>query len=139
MNFCDLIESFREELPRFNAHDYPLSFTRFEESASPLFDALAHPVEEARSLEEECERRSAALPRKAQKEALQQVKMVLTLYLVPAALRRGRNAAAFAQELNRVWNARFPRNSFRLGSYEDIMRGFDATFLGIPLKNYSRR
>ena len=139
MNFCDLIESFREELPRFNAHDYPLSFTRFEESASPLFDAITQPAEEALRLEEECERRCAALSRRAQKETLQQLKMVLTLYLVPAALRRGGNAAAFAQELNRVWNARFPRNSFRLGSYEDIMRGFDATFLGIPLKNYSRR
>lgn len=139
MDFCELIESYRKELPRFNARDYPLSFSRFEESAKPLFDALESPAKEARNLEEACERRGAALPRKAQKEALHQVKMVLTLFLAPAALRRGGNAMAFAQELNRVWNARFPRNSFRLGSYEDIMRGFEASILGIPLKNYERR
>ena len=139
MDFLDLINHYREELPRFNAHDYPLSFARFEENAAPLFDKLQNPEEEARLLLDALTHRCAELPRRAQKERLHQVKMVLVLYLVPAALRRGGNAAAFAQELNRVWNARFPRNSFRLGSYEDIMRGFDATFLGIPLKNYSRR
>ena len=65
--------------------------------------------------------------------------MVLTLYLCPAAGRLGGNAPEFAENLNRIWNEKHPRDPFRLGSYESIVRGFEASIFGIPLKNFRRR
>ena len=139
MDFCELIESYREELPHFNAHDYPVSFCRFKEQAAPLFDALETPEMEASLLVDELVKRCDHLSRRVKKEVLHQDKLVLSLYFSPAADRHGGTAMVFAAEVNRLWNASFPRNRFLLGRYEDIMRGFEASILGIPLKNYERR
>lgn len=139
MDIFDLIEAFREELSRFNAQDYPLSFQRFEESAVSFFDALKEPEREAGELVEGLVQRCAALSRRDQKETLRQDKMLLSLYLAPTAERRGEIASDYVRQVNRIWNARFPRNTFRISSYDAIMQGFEASILGIPLKNYERR
>lgn len=139
MYFADLIESFREELSHFNAHGYPLSFERFEEQASPFFEALEAPEEEARLLIDELSVRCDSLPRRAKKEVLHQEKLVLALFFSPAAERRGGTAMFFAAEVNRLWNAKYPRYTFLLGRYDTIIQGFEASILGIPLKNYKRR
>lgn len=138
MSFVDLLESFREELVHFNAQAYPFSFKRFEDSASPFFESLSNPAMEACALIDEMERRCNSLSRKEKREALYQDKMVLTLYVAPASERRKGAALSFAEELCRQWNARFPKNTFKLGRYEDIMHGFEGSIFGLPLSLFHR-
>ena len=139
MDYCDLIDLYRAELPNFNAHDYPISFQRFEESISPLFDALTDPDAEARAFVESLAQRRGAMLKRDLKERLNQEKLVLALYLAPAADRRGGAALSFAAAVNKIWNNNYPRNTFLLGSYDVIMRGFDARIFGLPVPGYKRR
>ncbi len=139
MDFPELIASCREELPRFNAAEYPPSFARFESAAAALFASVTDPFSSARDLVSALEEDCRPLSRKEQKERLQQDKLVLTLYLCPAAVRLGGKAPEFAENLNRIWNEKHPGDPFRLGSYENIVHGFEASIFGIPLKNFRRR
>ena len=139
MDFYKLIDSFRPELAHFTAHDYPPSFQRFEVAAAPLFDVLADPEAEAGALMAALEATLSSLSRREQKQLLTQIKMVLVLYLCPAADRRGGSAMDYIRAVHALWSAQYPRYPFTPGSFDDIMQGFEATFLGIPLKNFTRR
>lgn len=141
MTFAQQISAAREYLSRFDYDNYPLCFQTFEADCAPLFDALADadPEQAAQALLRDLEERRAALPRREQKSAAEEEKRVLALFLSPAALRHGEAASAFAEALCRLWNARYPRNTFLTGSYETLMKGFDSNLLGLPLRKSRRR
>ena len=128
MDLIELIDRAQEALAQFNAAEYADAFIRFEKDSAPLFDALADPASEAQALLDRLEIRRQALEKRA-----------LALYLSPAAERRGGGAVLFSEHLNRLWNERYPKSSYKPGNFDTIMSGFDASFLGIPLKNYVRR
>ena len=135
MTFADLIAATRPSLAVFDYDHYPASFSAFEEQAAPLWAAAeAAPEEAAAALISALEERRLALPRREQRSAAQEEKQVLALFLSPAALRRGEGGRLFARELQRQWVARYPRNPYSLGSYESLMKGFDANLLGLPLR-----
>ena len=50
------------------------------------------------------------------------------------ALRASEAAGAFAETMREKWNTRFPRNTFLPGRFEEILKGFDANLLGLPLR-----
>lgn len=57
--------------------------------------------------------------------------MLMLQYTVPAALEMGQEA--FARELSRVWGERHPGCAFRVGTYEELYKGFNNTVLGFKL------
>lgn len=136
MHFTALIRSSREYLSCFDYDHYPECFQRFEDACAPLFAQLSESMlsDEAAAVIDALEADRAALSRRQQKDAAFLDKQVLALFLSPAAARFGGEAEAFARELCRQWNDRYPRNTYLPGYYDDIMKGFDATLLGIPLR-----
>lgn len=141
MDFAALIEEARADLSAFDAARYPDRFAAFEARAGACFEALAgrDAKTEAQALLDALEARRAALPRREQKQALTEQKRVLALFLSPAARRYGGEAEAFIRCLAEQWNARCPREPFTPGDYDAIMQGFEASFLGIPLRGFKRR
>jgi hypothetical protein len=140
MELTDLILTARADLSRFDYDNYPLCFARFRRAAAPLLTALGRaPEESAAALLDELAQRREALPRRARAETARQDKQVLALFLTPAARQCGPEAMAFAAALRDLWNRTYPRNPYAAGTYESIMKGFDAHLLGLPLRKSRRR
>lgn len=60
------------------------------------------------------------------------LRIFLCVYLCPAAASAGtESAAAFAEAVRRLWNEKYPRASFELGSFEDIASGFRTKPFGL--------
>ena len=140
MDFADLIVASRAYLDRFNYDEYPVCFAEFSAAAEPLFGALSA-LESARSADrllDKLDRLHDALPARERKKAANQDKQVLALFLSPAAIRKGGEAAEFAQLLCERWNTRHPHDRYYLGEYETILKGFDANLLGLPLRKSKR-
>ena len=136
MDFVELISSAQAYLDRFDYDHYPDCFAEFEENLDQWFaehEALDAAKETERILER-FEARWAELPRMARREAAYRDKQVLALFFSPAAARLSEEAGAFAETLREKWNARFPRNTFLPGRFEEILKGFDANLLGLPLR-----
>ena len=136
MEICSLILAYLPRLAEFSYSGYPPAFSSFEREAAPFFASLheAEAEQSAARLIEELEAGRSSLSRREGKARAALEKRVLALFLAPAALRFGGPAASFAEELSRLWNARYPRNRFYPGDYETIMKGFDANLLGLPLR-----
>ena len=136
LDLAGLITDARIFLERFDYDDYPADLTAFEEKARPFFEALAgrDPEEAALELIDALKEGHAGLKKRKAAEAARQEKSVLALYLGPAARRFGKDALPFMEALQQKWNALYPRNSFIPGDYDAIMKGFDATLLGIKLR-----
>lgn len=141
MTFFELIENARAYLAVFDYDNYPVCFQRFEGDAKPLFDGLGE--ENSRSLAaalvEELAQRQAALSWGAKRRLADEHKRVLSLFLTPAAQRHSKGALAFAEQVRTLWGERYPRNGYLLGTYEQIMKGFDANLLGLPLRKSKKR
>ena len=136
MELCDLLLSYLPSLELFSYSGYPPAFASFEQEAASFFASLKpeQTEQQAQALIQELENRRSLLGRNEAKKRAEQEKKVLALFLAPAAKRQGETASLFAEELSRLWNARYPRNRFYTGSYETIMKGFDANLLGLPLR-----
>ena len=136
MELRDLIFSFIPRLSSFSYSGYPPAFEAFEQEAAPFFAAITpeNAEEQARDLIAGLEALRSTLGRREAKMRAENEKQVLALFLTPAALRRGGNAAVFSEALNRLWNEQYPRNCYYPGTFETIMKGFDANLLGLPLR-----
>lgn len=136
MDFVTMIASAQAYLDQFDYDHYPDCFAAFEEDCAKWFaehGALAAESETERILEQ-FEARWAQLPRRERREAAYRDKQVLALFYSPAAARISEEAGAFSETLREKWNARFPRNTFLPGRFEEILKGFDANLLGLPLR-----
>lgn len=136
MELCDLILETLPALASFSYSGYPPTFAAFEREVTPFFDSLREHEAESRAaaLITELEKTRSSLGRREAKERAGKEKQVLALFLAPAAQRYGEAAQSFAEALSRLWNARYPRNRFYPGSFETILKGFDANLLGLPLR-----
>ena len=136
MDFVAMIASAQAYLDRFDYDHYPDCFAVFEENLDQWF--AEHGALDAESETEQIlkqfEERWAQLPRRERREAAYRDKQVLALFFSPAAVRTSEAAGAFAETLREKWNARFPRNTFLPGRFEEILKGFDANLLGLPLR-----
>ena len=141
MDLAELITSSRAALSRFDYDHYTSFFQAFEGECVPFFETLKSVGTEqaAGRLMDELEERRSCLSSRERKRAEEEEKQVLALFLSPCAVRRGGLAAAFAEAMNREWNERYPRNTYRIGSYEKILKGFDANLLGMPLRKSKKR
>ena len=141
MDFVTLIASAHPFLERFDYDHYLDCFAAFEASCAKWFAEHGVPASEGETerILEQFEARWAALPRRARREAAYRDKQVLALFFSPAAARHSEGAGAFSEALREKWNARFPRNTFLSGRFEEILKGFDANLLGLPLRKSKRR
>ena len=140
MDLAELITESRPYLKCFDYDHYPDNFKIFEERFCSIYSELAQqdPIETASGLIASLESGRALLPRRAGRTAAEEEKSVLALFLAPAAIRMGGSAPDFANALCSQWNEHYPKNIFRVGDYETIMKGFDSTLLGIPLRKSSK-
>ena len=141
MTFAELISSARPYLEAFDYDHYPDCFQRFEADAKPLFDAITDETIDATAvaLVADLAKLRSTLPRRTQRDAAFDQKQVLSLFLSPAAVRHSEQAKAFAEQLRDLWCQEQPRNSYLVGTYEKILKGFDANLLGLPLRKSKRR
>lgn len=141
MTFAELIDNACAYLGMFDYDQYPACFQQFERDIQPLFDAVTE--ENSRDLAEtliaELAERRTSLPRRAQKDAAFEQKQVLGLFLSPAAQRHSEAAQVFSEQLRALWCAAYPRNTYLAGTYEQLMKGFDANLLGLPLRKSKKR
>ena len=136
MDFIDLIASAHPYLDLFDYDHYPDCFAEFEKNLTEWFDRREGAAEEctAENILDRFEQRWAQLPRRARKEAAFRDKQVLALFFSPAAERLSDDRKAFAADFREQWNARFPNNTLLSGRFEEILKGFDANLLGLPLR-----
>lgn len=141
MTFAELISSARPYLETFDYDHYPDCFQRFEADIKPLFDALTEENGQAlaAAVVADLAALRAPLPRRAQRNALFEQKQVLCLFLSPAAQRHSEQAKAFADQLRALWCQQYPRYTYLIGTYEQLMKGFDANLLGLPLRKTKKR
>ena len=141
MTFAELISSARPYLETFDYDHYPDCFQRFEADSKSLFDALTGENGQAlaATVVSDLAALRAPMPRRAQRDALFEQKQVLCLFLSPAAQRHSEQAKAFADQLRTLWCQQYPRNTYLIGTYEQLMKGFDANLLGLPLRKSKKR
>lgn len=136
MSFVELVSSAHPYLDVFDYDHYPLNFAEFEDRCSEWF-AQYSALEEKDTVEcilDRFEQRWEQIPRRERRETAYRDKQVLALFFSPAAERASGSEKEFAESLWIQWNARFPKNSFLPGHFEDILKGFDANLLGLPLR-----
>ncbi len=140
MDLSEQITAAHAYLEQFDYDHYPSCFAAFEEQCAPFFASLeACDVPEAAAvLLARLEERNAALPKRERKEALYRDRQVLALFLSPAAARSSERARAFADALREQWNRKYPRTQYLGGSFEQILKGFDANLLGLPLRKSAK-
>ena len=128
MHATDLIADYRLYTRHFNRTEYPAFFRRYQEAASPFFESLQllDIPAEVTALLDELETAWASHRWKFLREtAREEDKQLLLLYLAPAAMEQEtETAAAFAGELARQWNERFPESLFRVGRFAELQAGF---------------
>ena len=136
MDFAELISSSRGYLAQFDYDHYPANADAFAAKAEPYFLSLegADLTAAAEEALNALERGREGLRRREQKLAAEEEKKVLALFFSPMAIRRGGAAAEFALLLCQRWKERYPRDAYLTGTYEELMRGFDANLLGLPLR-----
>lgn len=120
----------------FNRSDYPAFFQRYIRLSQPVFRELSS-QEEAETAAVELVAYCGTLLRPLRRKVtLFDLKSLFTLYTVPAALAYGGTpVAAFARCLTAEWNRRYPAFSFSIGTYEELMKGFEnAKLLGFDVK-----
>lgn len=141
MTFGECIDGARVYLAMFDYDHYPDCFRQFEADVEPLFAAVTEQNCQAlaAALVAELAERRSTLPRRAQKDAALQQKQVLALFLSPAARRHSAAAQLFSDQLRAMWCSEYPRNVYLAGTYEQIMKGFDANLLGLPLRKSKKR
>ena len=141
MTFSELVSSARAYLNEFDYDRYPENFRRFEADAKPLFDALTTEKSAALAAATVADLAAclASLPWRARRNAAFEDKQILGLFLSPAAQRHSKTAAAFSEQLRVLWCGQYPRNIYLASTYEQIMKGFDANLLGLPLRKSKKR
>ena len=119
-------------LDGFKKTEYPACFRHYRESTKEIFAEIANadPKECALELVDWIDAHPGRFF-KARRMADRQ--MLMLQYTVPAAIKEGQEA--FARELCRIWKARHPEYPFRMGTFEELMKGFNNTLLGFQLPN----
>ena len=127
---------FSEYFTHFNRSDYPAFFRRYTALAKPVLAALSSPVEAEGAASELVAYCGTLLRPLRRKVMLFDLKSLFTLYTVPAALELGgESAEAFARRLAGEWNRQYPAFSFAIGTYGELMKGFEnAKLLGFDIK-----
>jgi len=140
MELAKIIIRSRDYLDKFTYDDYPVCFEEFSRKASFFLDDLQKSSINAAADELiGClERERTLLKRRDASKALFLDKQVIALFLSPCCKKAGGKADTFAAVLLEKWNAKYPKNKYYLGTYEDIMKGFDANLLGLPLRKSSK-
>lgn len=133
MDYSILIpESMGYYLDGFKKNDYPVCFRNYREQTEQIFRDIAQsdPRQCALGLVDWIDAHPGRFFRARR---MIDRKMLMLQYTVPAAIQAGQTE--FAKELCRCWKERHPEQAFRMGTYEELMKGFNNTLLGFPLPN----
>lgn len=140
MNFAEWIAAAQPYLRPFDRDHYREHFKTFEQNMDAWAElwARSEHYEAAREVLAQFEARWSRLGWRERSKAAFKDKQVLALFFSPAAARREDGAEAFAQELCREWNRRYPRNTYLVGSHDSIMKGFDDNLLSMLFRRRDR-
>jgi len=125
-----LIVDYRPWLSYFNRKEYREHFAEYKEKCLPLFEFL-NPMPDkipaiATRLIDSLEQEWTMLRWRWQARALMDDdRMFFTIYFMPAAMESNLTGARIlAQEINKQWNARFPKYQFGICRSDEIISGF---------------
>lgn len=121
-------------ISNFSGRAYKQAFARYREQyEKPFLQALETTPADCLTYEF-CRKIEDRWPQNTKKRrtAMDQTKMVITLYLNPMLLEMGENAAAFSSELCREWKARYD-DAYHIATYDQICTGFRKNVLGFDL------
>lgn len=135
MTLCNIIVECRDYMEHFNRHEYVEYYNRFYEMAVPVIEAVEDPraaaAELIDSLEAEWAKEKRFRVRRLQTE---KDKLTICCYLNPVAtsqeLSRGRE---LAEAIHEIWIERYPKDPYEIGTYEQIMKGFEPRLFGFKI------
>ena len=135
MKLADLIFDTRSALSNFDYDHYPRAFAAFSAELERCFSPDPDPDE----LLDALDAKRASIGRRESRAFLLQDRQVMALFFAPACRKLGGAFQEYSELLNVLWAERYPKYRYLLGSYEAIMKGFDANLLGLPLRKSLRR
>lgn len=130
----DLITLITDSIPYLSEFDYdhyPDNFDTFKNELSKIEFTGED------DLLDKLEKRRDGLSLWKKKSAFEEHKKVLALFLCPALKKIDREDLAMS--INNEWNERYPKNIFRPGDFETLLKGFDSNLLGLPLRKSKKR
>ncbi len=135
MELLNLIVDYRDWLKYFTRRDYASHFALYKEAAYPVIADIDDPKQAARDLLDALEADWAAKKRKRRISlARESDKMLICMFFNPMAMDLPcESGPALAEELCRLYNERYPKEQYRIGTYELYMEGFKPTFLGLRI------
>ena len=137
MDYYHLIVDYRDLMEHFNRYDYPEYFQRY---ACQVQAVIARTPDHAAAAEEftaALEQNWSTVRGKNRRRIVRDTdRMLLSCYFNPAALTFPEGAELVAA-IQDAWDRRFPDFSYRIGTYEKIMEGFEPRLLGIKISRDS--
>lgn len=125
MKAAEFLAQNRYLADHFNRKEYPALFERvMEELPACLHSDIDTTVSE---ILDEVEANTGRYKCSFRKEnAMAKDRTVLSLFIIPAAVRLGTpEAMRFAERFAYAWEERYPGSGFAIGNYDEIMEGFD--------------
>ncbi len=121
---------------RFTKKEYAQAFQEYTDRFGPLCTAVLAKPESLPALTEEfLDALEAGWQRQRpwnRTVALMNDKQMIVTYLSPM-LQKLEGGTALAEQIRDGWNARWPKDAYQNGVYEELLGGFRSTFLGFEL------
>ena len=136
MRLAELVRESHDYLDRFEYDEYTERFPVFRKKFEEII--LNNDERDPMQLIKDLGGKMSGASRREQRDLVYKDKQVLALYLTPAALDIGGEAAIFAEELCRAWSANYPKEKYSPGTYEVILKGFDSNLLGLPIRKSNK-
>ena len=135
MTLYNLIADYRDSMEHFNRHEFASYFAKYLETALPVIesvtDANAVAEEMVSALEADWNSAKTRRRRNLLREGDQ---LTVCCYLNPAAMKSELPIGEeLANAIKAVWDRKFPGSTYRIGTYEAIMKGFEPRIFGLKI------
>ena len=135
MTLYNAIADYRSYMDHFNRHEFSSYFKEYKEAVLPVIesvtDADAAAEEMLCALEADW---NAAKGRRRRNLLRENDHLLLCCFLNPAAMKSELPAGPeVAGAIKAVWDRKFPDYTYRIGTYEDIMKGFEPRIFGMKI------
>lgn len=134
MTLYQLIADYRDYMNHFTRPEYPRYFDSYLEICRPVFAAVTDPQAAAAeffaALQSDW---TASRSRRKNKLLRQSDKLLLCCFLNPAACKLEEPARQVMEAFQLLWDKSYPDESYRIGTYDEIMKGFEPRILGFKI------
>ena len=135
MELYNLIADYRDWPKYFTRRDFSPHFSEYRATAYPVIADIDDPQQAARDLLDRLEADWAEKKKKHRIALARETdKMVICLFFNPAAMDLPcKSGPALANTLCELYNERYPKEAYKVGTYELYMEGFKPTIFGLRI------